>query len=262
MRIIGKKYFLLGLLMLGSAPLLFGQFSPATPLAGKELTKDYIRHQLQYPQADLDAGRNGMVVVAFRLDEQGNGSEYRIKESFSEAANAQALDLVKRILWGPAHENGFPVAADMEYAVEYNAKAYKRYWKRRERPCPPLTLQADTSYRIYDHYHLEEAATPYFANGNNFAQYLLSNLKYPESAKAAEISGTVRLDFVVEPDGSVSNIIVTQSVGGGCDPEAIRLLEETQWIPAVKNGQYVRSRNEQEITFNFGVRNYQDGNAY
>ena len=67
---------------------------------------------------------------------------------------------------------------------------------------------------------------------------------------------------MVEADGAISNILVEQSVGGGCDNEAIRLMEGTRWIPAVKSGQYVRSRNEQEITFNFGTRNYQDGNSY
>ena len=66
----------------------------------------------------------------------------------------------------------------------------------------------------------------------------------------------------METDGAISNILVEQSVGGGCDNEAIRLMEGTRWIPAVKNGQYVRSRNEQDITFNFGTRNYQDGNSY
>ena len=92
--------------------------------------------------------------------------------------------------------------------------------------------------------------------------YLLNNLSYPESAKLGEISGTVRLSFVVETDGAISNIIVENTVGGGCDNEAIRLMEGTHWIPAVKDGKYVRSRNEQEITFNFGTRNYQDGHSY
>ena len=92
--------------------------------------------------------------------------------------------------------------------------------------------------------------------------YILTNLKYPEAAKAGEIHGTVRLSFVVETNGNVSNITVLNSVGGGCDNEAIRLLQNTHWIPAVKNGKYVRSYNKQDITFNFGARNYQDGNSY
>lgn len=234
----------------------------ATPKAGHSLTEEFIQQNLVYPDADLQAGNKGKVVVAFHLDEKGHGSDYQVKKTFSVAANANSLDLVKKILWNPATKNMLPVESDMEYEVDYNAKAYKRYWKKRERVVVPLTLDADSSYKIYEMRQLEEAAKPYFADGSTMPKYILNNLKYPEAAKMGEIHGTVRLNFVVETDGSVSNITIQNSVGGGCDNEAIRLLQETHWIPAVKNGKYVRSHNMQDITFNFGARNYQDGNSY
>ena len=102
-------------------------------------------------------------------------------------------------------------------------------------------MEADSSYVIYEMRQLEELAKPYFSDGSNMATYIMNNLEYPESAKATEIQGTVRLDFIVETNGNVSNITVRNSVGGGCDNEAIRLLQETHWIPAVKNGKYVRN---------------------
>ena len=105
-------------------------------------------------------------------------------------------------------------------------------------------------------------AKPYFADGSNMGKYIAHNLKFPEAAKEREIQGTVRLSFVVETNGSVSNIVVINSVGGGCDNEAVRLIQETVWAPAEKNGVYVRSHNMQDITFNIGQRNYQDGNSY
>ena len=240
----------------------FAQMTPATPKAGHLQTEEFVQQNIVYPDADLQAGNKGKVVVTFHLDEKGHGSDYQVKESFSEAANDNALDLVKKILWEPALKNLLPVESDMEYDVEYNAKAYKRYWKKRERVTIPLAMEADDSYQIYETRQLEEIAKPYFADGNTMAKYILANLKYPEAAKAGEIHGTVRLNFVVETDGCVSNITVQNSVGGGCDNEAIRLLQETHWIPAVKNGKYVRSYNKQDITFNFGTRNYQDGNSY
>ena len=240
----------------------FAQVNPATPKAGHPLTQDFIQQNLVYPEADLEAGNKGKVTVAFHLDENGNGSEYRVTESFSEAANANALDLVRKILWNPSTKNMLPVESDMEYTVEYSAKAYKRYWKKRERVVVPLSMESDSSYQIYELRQLEEAAKPYFSDGNNMAQYIYDNLKYPEAAKMSEVSGTVRLNFVVETDGSVSNITIDKSVGAGCDNEAIRLLQGTHWIPAVKNGKYVRSHNYQDITFNIGARNYQDGNSY
>ena len=240
----------------------FAQINPAVPKSGHSLTEEFILQNQHYPEAELADKKSGDVVVTFHLDEKGVGSDYQIKESFSEAANADALDLVKKILWEPATQNMLPIAVDMDYTVKYHVKSYKRFWKKHERVEIPLALEADDSYKIYTIYQLEEAAKPYFADGSNIASYILNNLEYPQAAKAAEVSGTVRLDFVVETDGSVSNITVKQSVGGGCDNEAIRLLQGTNWIPAVKNGKYVRSHNTQDITFNIGSRHYQDGNSY
>ena len=238
------------------------QITAPEPVAGHALTKEYITQNLVYPVADLERGISGKVVVGLHVDAQGNANQYAVKSSFSEAASAVALHLVKTILWKPALNIGVPIEYDTDYEVDFNAKSYKRYWKRHERLSAPLTLEADTSYKIYDYKQLEEVAKPYFADGSNMANYIFHNLKFPAEAKEREIQGTVRLSFVVETDGSVSNIVVVNSVGGGCDNEAVRLLQETIWIPAEKNGKYVRSNNMQDITFSIGNRNFQDGNTY
>ena len=241
---------------------LTAQITLPEPAAGYSLTKEYITQNLVYPEADLNQGNSGAVVIAFHLDEQGNATQHTVKSSFSEAASPIALHLVKTILWKPALNIGVPIEYDYEYEVDFNAKSYKRYWKRHERPMVPLTLEADTSYKIYEYKQLNEVAKPYFADGSNMGKYIAHNLKFPEAAKEREIQGTVRLSFVVETNGNVSNIVVVNSVGGGCDNEAIRLLQETIWLPAEKNGKYVRSANMQDITFNIGHRNFQDGNSY
>lgn len=262
MNILSKFNLILALCFAGLCAHGFAQVSHATPKAGHQLTEDFIRQNQVYPEADLQAGNKGKVVVAFHLDEKGNGSDYHVTETFSEAANGNALDMVRKIVWNPASKDMLPIADDMEYEVEYSARAYKRYWKKHERVVVPLVKQADSSYHIYTMRQLEEAARPYFANGQSMSKYILTNLQYPEAAKMTEISGTVRLEFVVETNGNVSNIVVQKSVGGGCDNEAIRLLQDTHWIPAVKNDKYVRSLNTQDITFNIGSRNYLDGNSY
>lgn len=262
MNVLKTMTSLLACFILGFTSLCQAQIYPPTPLAGKTLTQEFIQQNQHYPENALSEGKNGKVVISFHVDEKGVGSNYQIAESFCEEATPNAIDLVKKILWSPATKDMKPTAYDMDYTIEYNAKAYRRYWKKHQRVELPLTLEADTSYHIYDKYALEEMAKVYFADGKSMAQYILENLEYPESAKAAEIAGTVRLNFVVETDGSLSNILVDQSVGGGCDNEAIRLLQQTRWIPAVKNGHYVRSHNLQDITFNIGSRNYYDGNSY
>ena len=250
------------MLILFSEMKLTAQITAPEPLAGHEVIADYITRTLVYPEADLEQGNSGKVIVGMHIDPQGVASDYTIKSSFSEAASPIALHLVKTILWKPATNIGIPIDYNYEYEVNFSAKSYKRYWKRHERPVVPLTLDADTSYKIYERRQLEEVARPYFADGSNMGKYIINNMQFPTEAKEREIQGTVRLSFVVETDGSVSNIVIINSVGGGCDNEAIRLLESTVWLPAEKNGMYVRSSNMQDITFNIGGHNFQDGNSY
>lgn len=257
-----KARLLFATLILISGMSLTAQITAPQPIAGHEVTKDYITKTMVYPEADLEQGNSGKVVVGMHIDPQGVASNYTIKSSFSEAASPIAMHLVKTILWKPATNIGIPMDYDYEYEVDFSARSYKRYWKRHERRVVPLGLEADTSYKVYEYRQLEEVARPYFADGGNMGQYIVNNMQFPAEAKEREIQGTVRLSFVVETDGSVSNIVVINSVGGGCDNEAVRLLEETVWLPAEKNGKYVRSSNMQDITFSIGAHNFQDGNSY
>lgn len=258
-----KAKLLILLAILLSGWQLNAQGTDPEPVAGKAITKEYIMQNLVYPENDLQQGNSGKVVIGLHIDKDGVPSNYTIKSTFSEKAAPDALYLVKTILWNPATHNGIAHDCDFDYEVDFNAKNYKRYWKHHERPNLPLTLEADSSFIIYEEYRqLEDIAKPYFADGSNMANYIVKNLVFPAAAKEREIQGTVRLSFVVEINGSVSNIIVVNSVGGGCDNEAIRLLQETHWIPAEKDGKYVRSRNMQDITFSVGHRNFQDGNSY
>lgn len=257
-----KARFFFAILILFSGLRSTAQITMPEPVAGYPSTKEYITQNLIYPEVDLEQGNSGSVVIGFHLDEKGNASQHFVKSSFSEAASPVALHLVKTILWKPALNIGVPIQYEYEYEVEFHAKSYKRHWRRHERLTAPLTLEADTSYMIYEYKQLNEVAKPYFADGSNMGKYIAHNLRFPDAAKEREIQGTVRLSFVVETNGSVSNIVVINSVGGGCDNEAIRLLQETIWIPAEKNGKYVRSTNMQDITFSIGGHNFKDGNSY
>ncbi|MGV3557667.1 TonB family protein [Larkinella arboricola] len=84
----------------------------------------------------------------------------------------------------------------------------------------------------------------------NFQTYLGENRRMPPEAKQKGISGTVRVRFQVGPDGSVSQLSVVQSLGYGCDEEAIRLIQEgPRWQPALRNGKPFAGFTEQEIVF-------------
>ena len=76
---------------------------------------------------------------------------------------------------------------------------------------------------------------------NKLTDYLSKNIKYPQMARESGIQGRVFVNFVVEPDGSVSNVNVMRSLGGGCDEEAVRVVKNMpKWKPGKQRGKPVR----------------------
>lgn len=71
--------------------------------------------------------------------------------------------------------------------------------------------------------------------------YLHDNTKYPQIALDNGISGKVHVKFVVETDGSISNITLLNDIGGGCGEEAVRVVSSMpKWKPGKQNGIQVR----------------------
>ena len=80
--------------------------------------------------------------------------------------------------------------------------------------------------------------------------FLNENIKYPEQAEREGIEGRVVAGFVVERDGSVSNIEILKSVHPLLDAEVVRVLSlMPNWIPGRQNGQPVRVKYSLPITF-------------
>lgn len=80
-------------------------------------------------------------------------------------------------------------------------------------------------------------------------RYLSNNIEYPQLARESGIQGTVYVTFVVEKDGSVTDVRVLRGIGGGADEEAIRVVKEMpKWEPGMQRGKPVR------VQFNMPIR--------
>lgn len=83
---------------------------------------------------------------------------------------------------------------------------------------------------------------PSFMGGNSeMYKFLGKNLKYPSAAQRANIQGKVFLSFIVEKDGSITDIETMKGIGFGCDEEAMRVVKlMPKWIAGKQNGRNVR----------------------
>ena len=81
-------------------------------------------------------------------------------------------------------------------------------------------------------------------------QFLAENLKYPEKAKNEGISGQILIEFVVEKDGSITNVKVLQGVHPELDAEAVRVVKMMpKWNPGKHKGELVRTFYQIPIRF-------------
>jgi TonB family protein len=96
---------------------------------------------------------------------------------------------------------------------------------------------------------------PMFQGGElGLRQYLSDNLVYPDSAEKLGIEGRVHVSFNVNADSTISDAAIVKSIGGGCDEEAIRVVNEMpNWAPARKQGKIVSSQQELSIDFHPGT---------
>jgi len=86
-----------------------------------------------------------------------------------------------------------------------------------------------------------------------FYEYVSKNLKYPSQARRMGVEGKVFVQFVVDKDGSISQVQSIKGIGAGCDEEAVRVLQNApKWKPGKQRGRPVRVRMVLPITFKLG----------
>jgi len=108
------------------------------------------------------------------------------------------------------------------------------------------TQPANTANQIYT--FVEEI--PVFQG--DITAYLSKNIRYPKKARKKNIEGSVYVSFIVEKDGSVSNVKIIRSVEGGksLDKEAVRVVSHMpKWKPGMQSGEPVRVQYTLPIRF-------------
>lgn len=94
---------------------------------------------------------------------------------------------------------------------------------------------------------------PSFEGGDlAFIKYIQRNLIYPEKARRMGLEGRVFVQFIVEKDGSLTNVIVLRGISGGCNEEAIRVMQNSpNWLAGKQRGRSVRVQMVVPIVFKF-----------
>ena len=220
------------------------------------LLREFIREEMVYPEKALQDKTEGTVIISFMIHKDGSTADYKVKQPLSEETDEEALRICRLILWYPATDLGRPIDYVHELEFKFDIKKYENQVKSRgyDKIIYPYT-PLDTSYAIFPFIDADVSPKPVYSSKDyNFSNFVSNHLTYPEAAFKQNISGTVKLKFVIEPSGRISNILTEKALGGGCTEEAIRVVKLIKWNPGILHEKAVRTWMCLEITFDIAKK--------
>jgi protein TonB len=114
-------------------------------------------------------------------------------------------------------------------------------------PPPPPAPKPEVSNKVFD---VVEQMPSYPGGTGALMSYLNSNIKYPVVAQENGVQGRVIVGFVVERDGSITDVNILKSIDPSLDREAARVVRSMpRWTPGKQNGQAVRVKYNVPVTF-------------
>ena len=150
---------------------------------------------------------------------------------------AKKMELVKRLPGASVDENG---------TVMINGKAVKEIRLNEE----VYVANGGADESAEGAFDVVEQMPEFPGGSIELMKFLSENIKYPEAASKAGTQGRVVAQFIVEADGSISNVKVLKNVSDEIDAEAVRVIKAMpKWKPGMQKGQPVRVKYTIPVTF-------------
>jgi bla regulator protein blaR1 len=216
---------------------LFADCEEAITAADKKVCSDekmiqFIYTNIRYPAAARKNKTEGMVVVKFVIEKDGNISGADIIRSIGDSCDEEVLRVVGMMpKWTPGKQRGRTVRVQFNLPVKF--KLDTEAPKAANAPAPDIDAMPLFA-------GCDDATDKDKCSKENLFKFINENLKYPAEAKRAGVGGNVIVRFTVSKDGSVRDATFVRGIGHGCNEEALRVVNlMPAWTPGLKNGQPV-----------------------
>ncbi len=208
----------------------------------------YLAANIHYPQKAKDEGVEGRVFISFVVEKDGSISNVKTLRGIGGGCDEEAVRVVQSMpKWKPGMQEGKPVRVFYNLPINFKLQAKSNVTTDKKQNGnkavkKPQTAKNPLSEPDKDGLYMIVEKMPAFPGGHErLLDYVTSNIKYPKEAEKKGIEGRVYVSFVVNEDGSVSDVKVLRGIGGGCDEEATRVVENMpNWEPGMQEGKPVK----------------------
>ena len=205
---------------------------------GEQAMMKYIAENVKYPEDAKEKNQSGRVFLSFVVEKDGRVDDVKVLKSVCESVDNEAVRVVKAMPnWKPGKQKGKPVRVSycLPITFKLNNSEMEEPVKKSNVSRADMTPDKNGVYQICEE-------MPEFPGGEQaMFDFVANNVVYPQEARDKEIEGRVFVRFIVEKDGSVSDVKVAKGIGGGCDEEAVRVVKAMpKWKPGKQDGKPVR----------------------
>ena len=119
---------------------------------------------------------------------------------------------------------------------------------------PPVVEVAEETVIVEEEIiEFPDVEAEFIGGAQAMMKYIQQNIQYPPTSIEMNEQGKVYLSFVVEPDGTISNVAIERGVSKDIDNEAKRIVRSMpKWLPGEGKGKKVRTRCRLPINFQLG----------
>ncbi|MEM9822138.1 MAG: TonB family protein [Bacteroidota bacterium] len=217
---------------------------------------EFVYQNIKYPKKARENGIEGIVVVRFIVDTEGNVVKPEIVRSIGGGCDEAVLDIVKQMpKWIPGEQNGEKVDVYFNLPVRFKLAGQERATnpasteKAEQAPARgsesvgdmEIFKLAEQMPQIKGCENIAEKEDRQLCAQKKLLEYIYLNIKYPKKARENGIEGIVVAQFVVTKAGEIQSPKIIRSIGGGCDEEVLRVVNsmEEAWWPGQQNGKAV-----------------------
>lgn len=208
----------------------------------------FLASNIRYPANAREQKIQGRVIITFIIERDGALSNEKVVRGITDDLNNEALRVIRLSPnWKPGMQGNRTVRTQYSVPISFTLAPNDDTTKT----TAPATFSIASAQSGSDPVFTSVEQVPEFNGGlEAFGKFLMTNLRYPKAARDNNVQGRVIITFVVEKDGTLSDMKVVRGIGSGCDEEAVRVLSiSPAWKPGIQNGKPVKVQYSVPISF-------------
>lgn len=202
-------------------------------IGGDEAMRSFIDEKMVYPASAIEDEKEGTVIVEFIVEKDSSLSNIKTIKSFDDDCAAEAVRIVKMMKWAAGKQRGKPVRVKWRIPVKF--RLADRAGRELPPPMPPPIPEPNKQEKD----SIGEKMPEYIGGELARQKFIAKNLVYPPNIEGLK-SGTIKVEFIVETDGTVSNVKILKSFNADFSAEFVRVIKLMKWIPGEQRGKKVR----------------------